>query len=163
MPPQRSSQAVGRNESDDARIHRAYPRAPGRCRPRGESPTVSDSAGVRPYHQPVLLEPLPIALGLGIALLVLLPARRLQLAGFRARWILAYAVITWALGFFLALRPFAARFLVPILVLLYIAPFVTAPERMTQIVRRTRGAGRGDPPRPPMKNVTPPDPPTGSE
>jgi hypothetical protein len=111
----------------------------------------------------VLLEPLPIALGLVIALLVLLPTRRLQLAGFRARWIAAYFVVTWALGFFLALRPVAARFLVPILVLLYIAPFVTAPERVTQLIRRPRTGGRGDPPRPPMKNVTPPDPPGGAE
>ena len=111
----------------------------------------------------MLLEPLPIALGLGIALLVLLPTRRLQLAGFRSRWIAAYFLVTWSLGFFLALRPVAARFLVPILVLLYIAPFVSAPERMTSLVRRTRTGGRGDPPRPPMKNVTPPDPPAGTE
>jgi hypothetical protein len=124
---------------------------------------MSDSAMPRAYHQPVPLEPLPIALGLGIALLVLLPARRLQLAGLRARWIAAYFVVTWALGFFLAFRPVAARFLVPILVLLYIAPFVTAPERVTQLVRRPRPGGRGDPPRPPMKNVTPPDPPGGAE
>jgi hypothetical protein len=110
----------------------------------------------------VLLEPFPIALGLVIALLVLLPARRLQLAGFRARWIAAYAVVTWSLAFFLALRPFAARFLVPILVLLYIAPFVVAPERMTRVTRRIR-SGRDDGPRPPMKNVTPPDPPAGNE
>ena len=111
----------------------------------------------------MLLERFPIALGLVIALLVLLPARRLQLAGFRARWIAAYAVVTWALGFFLALRPFAARFLVPILVLLYIAPFVVAPERMTRVTRRIRSGGRDDDAQPPMKNVTPPDPPAGNE
>jgi hypothetical protein len=133
------------------------------CRSRDESPAVSDSPMVRAYHQPVLLEPLPIALGLGIALLVLLPTRRLQVAGFRARWIAAYFLVTWGLAFFLALRPVAGRFLVPILVLLYIAPFVTAPERMTQLVRRTRTGGRSDEPRPPMKNVTPPDPPAGPE
>ena len=111
----------------------------------------------------MLLEPFPIALGLVIALLVLLPARRLQLAGFRTRTIAAYAVATWALGSFLALRPFAARFLVPILVLLYVAPFVVAPERMTAAARRLRSGGRDDPSRPPMKNVTPPDPPAGTE
>jgi hypothetical protein len=59
--------------------------------------------------------------------------------------------------------PVAARFLVPILVLLYIAPFIAAPERMTQVARRIRSGGRDDPPRPPMKNVTPPDPPAGTE
>ena len=111
----------------------------------------------------MLLEPFPIALGLVIALLVLLPARRLQLAGLRARWIAGYAVVTWGLGFFLALRPFAARFLVPILVLLYIAPFIVAPERMTRVTRRIRSGGRDDEARPPTKNVTPPDPPAGNE
>lgn len=111
----------------------------------------------------MLLEPLPIALGLIIALLVLIPARRLQLGGFRTRTIAAYAIVTWALAFFLALRPFAARFLVPILVLLYIAPFIVAPERMTEVARRIRSGGRDDPPRPPMKDVTPPDPPAGTE
>ena len=111
----------------------------------------------------MLLEPLPIALGLGIALLVLLPARRLQLAGFRVRWIAAYAVVTWALALFLALRPFAARFLVPILVLLYIAPFVVAPERMARVTRRIRAGNPDDQARPPIKNVTPPDPPAGNE
>ena len=163
MPPQRSSQAVGRTESDEARIQRAYPRPVPFCRPDVETPTVSDRPMTRAYHQPVLLEPLPIALALGIALLVLLPTRRLQLAGFRARWIAAYFLVTWGLGFFLAIRPIAARFLVPILVLLYIAPFVTAPERVTSLVRRTRTGGRRDPSRPPMKNVTPPDPPGGAE
>jgi len=163
MLPHWSSQAVGRPDSDEARIRRAYPRAVPFCRSADESPMVSDSRKTRAYHQPVLLEPLPIVLGLVIALLVLLPARRLQLAGFRVRWIAAYFVVTWALGMFLALRPVAARFLVPILVVLYIAPFVTAPERVTQLVRRTRSGGRSDPPRPPMKNVTPPDPPAGAE
>ena len=104
----------------------------------------------------LLAEPWLIALGIVIALLVLLPARRLHLAGIRARWIAAYAVIVWVLAFSLAVRPLLTRFLIPILVVLYIAPFIAAPERLSGIVRRRGG---GDPPRPPMKNVTPPDPP----
>jgi len=104
----------------------------------------------------LLPEPALIAVGLGIVLLALLPARRLQLAGFRARWIAAYVLAIWLLAFSLAVRPLLTRFLIPILVVAYLAPFVVAPERLAGIVRRR---GRGDPPRPPMKNVTPPDPP----
>ena len=101
-----------------------------------------------------------MALAILIALVVLLPARRLQLAGLSSRVIAVYAVGLWALAMVLAIRPVLTRVLVPILVVLYLAPFVAAPGRMTAIVRRSRG--RGDqPPRPPMKNVTPPDGPPG--
>ena len=105
----------------------------------------------------MLPAPALLVIGIAIALIVLIPARRLQLAGFRGRWIALYAVGIWALAFLLAIRPAATRFLVPILVVAFIAPFIVAPERLSAIVRR----GRGDPPRPPMKNVTPPDPPDG--
>ncbi len=109
------------------------------------------------YHQPDMLPP-PwlLAVGLALALIVLLPARRLRLAGLSATAITLYAVFVWALAFFLVVRPVAARFLVPILVIAFVAPFIVAPERISAIVRRTRGR-RDDPPRPPMKNVTPPD------
>ena len=103
----------------------------------------------------MLPEPALLAIGFVIALLVLIPARRLQLGGFRGRTIGLYAACVWALAFALAIRPTATRFLIPILVVGYIAPFVVAPDRLARIARR----GRGDPPRPPMKNVTPPDPP----
>jgi hypothetical protein len=108
----------------------------------------------------VLPETPYIALGILVALVVLLPARRLHLAGFSRGVVAVYALGVWALAMVLAIRPVLIRFLVPILVVLYLAPFVTAPGRMTAIVRRGRGP-RGDPPRPPMKNVTPPDGPTG--
>jgi hypothetical protein len=99
-----------------------------------------------------------LAIGLVVALLVLLPARRLHLAGFSSAVITVYALGVWALAMVLIIRPILIRFVIPILVVLYLAPFVTAPGRMTAIVRRGRGPrGRGDPPRPPMKNVTPPD------
>ncbi|MEP6638207.1 MAG: hypothetical protein ABJC39_02570 [Chloroflexota bacterium] len=108
--------------------------------------------------------PALLAVGLVLGLLVLLPARRLRLAGFGSTAIATYAAVLWALGFFLALRPVATRFLVPILLLAYLAPFVVAPARLSRIVRRTRRPEDGDdgPPSPPMKNVTPPDPPSGS-
>jgi hypothetical protein len=112
----------------------------------------------------VLPAPALLAVGLLLGLVVLLPARRLQLAGLSSRLIGLYAICVWAMAFFLAVRPVAARFLVPILVVAYIAPFVVAPERMSALVRRGPGrpgghGGPGEPPRPPMKNVTPPDDP----
>lgn len=104
----------------------------------------------------MLPAPALIAVGLVIALLVLLPARRLQGAGFGSRSIGFYALCLWGLGFVLAIRPGATRFLIPILLIAYLAPFVVAPERLSRIVRRGR-VGPGDPPKPPVKNVTPPD------
>ncbi len=107
--------------------------------------------------------PTPALLGIAIliALVVLLPARRLQLAGMSSRIIALYAISLWALAMFLAIRPVLTRVLVPILLVLYLAPFVTAPERVAGIVRRTRRRD-DDLPRPPIKNVTPPDGPTGA-
>lgn len=113
----------------------------------------------------MLPTPALLAVGLLLGLVVLLPARRLQLAGLSGRAIGLYAFCVWALAFLLVFRPVAARFLIPILVIAYVAPFVVAPARISGIVRRGMGrrggrGGPGDPPRPPMKNVTPPDDPT---
>lgn len=103
----------------------------------------------------MILPPWLLALGLVLGLLVLLPARRLQLAGLSARAVGLYAVGLWLMGFLLAIRPVGARFLVPIVLLAYVTPFVAAPERLGRVLRRRRPR---DPP-PPMKNVTPPDDP----
>jgi hypothetical protein len=115
----------------------------------------------------MLPPPLLLAVGLVLGLIILLPARRLQLAGFSGRAIGLYAVCLWGLAFFMAIRPFAARFLIPILLIAYLAPFVAAPSRLSGIVSRGRGRGgpgtAGDPPKPQIKNVTPPDQPNGPE
>ena len=103
-----------------------------------------------------------VALALVLGLLVLPPARRLQLAGLSGRVIGFYAVALWLMGFVMVVRPIGARFLIPIALLAYIAPFVAAPEVVGRVLRRGRPRNPpGDPPRPPLKNVTPPDdPPT---
>jgi hypothetical protein len=107
----------------------------------------------------VILSPWLLALGLVLGVLVLFPARRLQLAGLSGRVIGSYAAVLWLMGFLLAIRPAGARFLVPILLLAYIAPFVAAPERVGRLLGRGRPP---DPPRPPIKDVTPRnDPPSG--
>ncbi len=108
----------------------------------------------------MLPSPALLGLAIAIALLVLLPARRLHLAGMSSRVIAIYAASLWALAMFVAIRPVLLKVLVPILLVLYLAPFVTAPDRVAGIVRRTRRRD-DDLPRPPMKNVTPPDGPAG--
>ena len=108
------------------------------------------------YHRRVIIAPGLLALGLVVGLLVLLPARRLQLAGLGPRAVGLYSICLWLAGFLLAIRPVGARFLVPILLLAYIAPFVAAPERVGRLLRRGRPR---DPRRPPMKDVTPRDDP----
>ncbi len=117
----------------------------------------------------MLPAPALLVVGLVLGFLILIPARRLQLAGFAARTIGSYAVVLWGLAFLLAVRPAGTRFLVPILLVAYLAPFVVAPDRFARIVRRGRVAGRpsggtadtdlGDRP-PPIRNVTPPDDPS---
>jgi hypothetical protein len=106
-----------------------------------------------------------LALGLLIGLLVLIPARRLQLAGLSSVVIGGYAITLWLLGMLVAIRPVATRVLVPILVLAYLAPFVAAPDRVGRFLRRGSG-GRGPTTRRPdgpgaggreVKDVTPPD------
>ncbi len=100
-----------------------------------------------------------LALGLVLGLLVLLPARRLQLAGLPPRTIGMLALILWALGMLVAVSPGGARVLIPILLVAYLAPFVAAPDRVGRILRRGGGpGGRGGAAGPPIKNVTPPDP-----
>ena len=99
----------------------------------------------------MILSPYLLGLGLVIGLLVLLPARRVQLAGWSGRSIGSYALILWLGAMLVGLVP-GARLLVPILLIAFITPFVAGPGRVQQILGRD---GREDPP--PMKDVTPPD------
>jgi hypothetical protein len=71
-------------------------------------------------------------------LVAMLPVWRLRLAGWPARWLLA-AWLIYAIGIILAVRFAAAfRFLLPILVLAYVAPFVAGPERLARVLRGRR-------------------------
>jgi hypothetical protein len=71
-------------------------------------------------------------------LLALLPVWRLHRAGWPRRW-LATAWIVYALGIFVGVRfPGAFRLVLPILVLLYVAPFVAGPERLARVLRGRR-------------------------
>ena len=101
-----------------------------------------------------------LALGFALGLLVLIPARRLQAADVTSRTIGLYALALWAMGMLLAIRPLGARFLVPILLVAYLAPFIGAPEQVRRVLGRGRGRMPGTSPgAPPMKDVTPREPP----
>lgn len=105
-----------------------------------------------PYDPGV--NPALIALLLVAALVALLPVWRLRIAGW-SRGALVTAWLLYALGIFLAVR-FAGpmRFLLPILVVAYVAPFIVGPERLARVLRR-----HPQPEPPPIKDVTPPPPP----
>lgn len=109
----------------------------------------------------MLPTPWLIALALVVGLIVLIPARRLQIAGFSPRTIGLFALGLWLLAMVVAIRPAGSRVLVPFLLVLYLAPFVAGPDRLRRVA--TRGSARsdavqpGDAGKPPMKNVTPPD------
>ena len=93
----------------------------------------------------MLPAPWLLALALVLGLIVLIPARRLQLAGFSRAAIATYAAFLWAMGMLVAVRPIGIRFLLPILLIVYLAPFVAGPERMARVVRRRAGRAAGRP------------------
>ena len=99
----------------------------------------------------MLAPPWLLALGLVLALLVLIPARRLQLAGLAPRTIGLFALTLWALAMLVAISPGGTRVLIPILLIAYLAPFIAGPDRVARVLARRRVGA------PPMKDVTPPD------
>ena len=107
-----------------------------------------------------------VLLTAAIGALVLIPTRRLFLAGWSSQALATYFVIVVALGLVVAELRGPARYLIPIFVLAYIAPFVTAREGVARLRDRfgrprpgTSGERAGAPtePRPEPRNVTPPD------
>lgn len=107
-----------------------------------------------------------VALVVAIGVLALIPARRLHLAGCSGTLVGVYFLSVVAMGLLVAELRGPARYLVPILVVAYVAPFVTARDGMARLRDRLSGGpprrGPGAPPRddvrrPPMKNVTPTD------
>ena len=94
--------------------------------------------------------------GLIVGLMVLIPTRRLQLAGWGQRALTGYFVAVWLLGVAVALVPLPARFLVPILLVACVAPFISIRAGIDRLLGGRRRRGTAEPTRPPMKNVTPP-------
>jgi len=99
-----------------------------------------------------VVPPFLIGAALVVGLLALWPTRRLFVAGRSAGLITAYFAGLWLLGLLLAIAPRIGRLVLPILVVLYVVPFINWRAGLERLVgRRPREV------RPPIKNVTPPD------
>src|SRR4051812_50210809 len=87
-------------------------------------------------------------------LLALVPVWRLRVAGWPPAWLLG-AWVTYAVLILLVMR-FAGltRFVLPVLVVAYVLPYVAGPERLARVLRGRAQASR------PVINVTP-EPPRG--
>jgi hypothetical protein len=125
----------------------------------GRFAAVSRRAPAGPYHRPMgLPAPWLIALVLLCFVLAAIPTRRLFLAGIRPAWLWAYVVLLVVLGVAVVAARGPARFLVPFLVVLYVAPLVVGPDTVARLLRRSRrppkhvGSGSG-------RDVGPDDPP----
>lgn len=104
------------------------------------------------------MSPLLLLATIVAALIALIPVWRLQRAGWSQR---SLTIIWLALSGALLLvltAPSVGRLLVPLLVLAFLAPFVTSPERLMRLIRREPrgividvtprlGARAGEPPR----------------
>lgn len=86
-----------------------------------------------------------VALTVAIGALVLIPTRRLYLAGWSGTALGTYFFGVLGLGLLIAELRGPARFLVPIFVLAYMAPFITGRAGVARVLRRTSGdaAARG--------------------
>jgi len=83
-------------------------------------------------------------------LVALLPVWRLRLAGWPARWLLT-AWLVYGAWILVSIRfPGPVRFLIPLLVLAFVAPFVAGPERLSRIANARRDVSVGT-----VINVTP--------
>lgn len=95
--------------------------------------------------------PAPWLIGLVLLCVALaaIPTRRLADAGIRPAWLTAYLLLVTALGVAVIAARGPGRFLVPLLVVIYVAPLVVAPETTARWLRRGRrppkrvGAGTG--------------------
>jgi hypothetical protein len=85
-----------------------------------------------------------VVLAIVLAGLMLIPTRRLYLAGWRGWPLWAYFFVLVGFGLIVAQLRAPARFLVPLLVIAYLAPFVTGRAGIDRLLGRGGGGGRVD-------------------
>jgi hypothetical protein len=96
--------------------------------------------------------PVLLALALLLGLLALVPTRRLARLGWSAGSLGAYFLALWLLALVAAVAGGPARLLVPLLLIAWVAPFVTWRDSLDRFRGRMH---EGD--ERPIRNVTPPD------
>jgi hypothetical protein len=93
------------------------------------------------------MPPAIVAMLLLVMLVALIPVRRLSVAGWSTGSLFS-AWVLYSVGLFVGLRlPGVARFVLPVLIIAFVLPFVAGPERLTRLFGRRR---------PHVINVTPP-------
>jgi hypothetical protein len=97
-----------------------------------------------------MVPPSILAVLLVTAMLALIPARRLYVAGQPRIVVGAYFGVVWLLGALIALGPARSRLFVPLILVLYLVPFVTWRAGIERLL------GRTPPPSGAPRNVTPP-------
>jgi hypothetical protein len=105
-----------------------------------------------------VLPPVLLAVVFATGLLALVPARRLYLGGQPIGVVATYFLALWLLG--IAAFEARGRIFVPLVLILFIVPFVTWRAGLERLLGRSPAEGNES--RPPPKNVTPPDAPSGS-
>lgn len=98
------------------------------------------------------MPPAVLALVLVLGLLALIPTRRLARHGWTAGSLAAYFIALWVLGAVAASAPGGGRILVPLVLVVWLAPFVTWRDGLDRLRGRATPAERVPP-----RNVTPPD------
>jgi len=98
------------------------------------------------------VSPTTIALALLLALLVLVPTRKLSLSGASRVSLTSYFLVLWGLSLTVLVAR-GPRILIPLLLVMYLLPFVTFSAGIDAI-RRRFGAR-------PIKSVSPADEPPG--
>ena len=83
-----------------------------------------------------------VAIVLVAFVLALAPTRRLHLAGWRAAPLAIYLALLIALAVAAVAARGGVRVVVPILLVLYVLPFIGAPEIVARTVARLGGGGR---------------------
>ena len=111
------------------------------------------------YHPGV--SPVTLVIAVVVGLVVLIPTRRLQLAGWNRDGLWTYFASVWLLGVVVAVLPAPARLLVPILLVAYLAPFLSVRAGLERLFGRPGPPPpvEPEPEKPPIKNVTPPEQP----
>ena len=93
------------------------------------------------------MSPVLIAMLLLVMLAALIPVRRLSAAGWSAGSLFG-AWLFYSIGLFAGLRfPGLARYVLPVLIIAFVLPYVARPERLKPLFGKRR---------PPVINVTPP-------